>query len=92
MSGITRKTRDRKTIQRWASARGGVPASVRGTQRDSAGIIRIHFPNYEESADELVEISWPDFFEKLESESLAVLYQEATQEGEISRFNKIVNA
>lgn len=92
MSGITRKTRDRNTIERWASARGGVPASVRGTRRDSAGIIRIHFPNYEQSADELVKISWDDFFEKLERESLAVLYQEATRDGEISRFSKIVSA
>ena len=92
MSGITRKTRDRDTIERWASARGGVPASVPGTQRDGAGIIRIHFPEYEASADELEQISWNDFFDKLERESLALLYQEATRDGEISRFNKIVNA
>ena len=92
MSGITRKTRDRKTIERWASARGGVPASVRGTRRDGAGIIRIHFPNYDESADELVQISWDAFFQKLDGESLAVLYQEATKDGEVSRFSKIVNA
>ncbi len=92
MSGITRKTQDKKTIRRWASARGGVAASVAGTQREGAGIIRIHFPEYEASSNELKPISWDAFFDKLENENLAVLYQEATSEGEISRFNRIVNA
>ncbi len=92
MSGISRTTTDPKTIKRWAEARGGIPASVPGTSKGGAGLIRIHFPDYDESTDSLETIGWDAFFAKLKSESLAIVYQEATSDGEISRFNKIISA
>lgn len=90
MSGISRTTTDHDIIQRWTEARGGVPARVKGTERDGAGLLRIQFSDANDS-DALESISWSDFFDKFEEKSLALAYQEATSAGEISRFNKIVS-
>jgi hypothetical protein len=43
-----------------------------------------------EGPNELEPISWEDFFAKFDESGLALVYQEATSNGEISRFNKIV--
>lgn len=90
MSGISRTTTNHNTIQRWTEARGGRAARVEGTARHSAGLLRIHFPEGSDD-DTLVPIEWDDFFEKFEEKELALVYQEATSDGEISRFNKIVS-
>jgi hypothetical protein len=36
---------DRKKIEKWAEARGGVPSMVRGTGNGDTGILRIMFPD-----------------------------------------------
>jgi hypothetical protein len=66
---MAKTTTDHETIRRWAENKGGKPAAVRRThQGDDVGIIRIMFPNAPQSEhDELVEISWDEFFEDLES-------------------------
>lgn len=81
-------TTDHDEIRRWAEARGGRPASVRGTEADEdAGVLRILFRD-----DAALEaISWDDFFDKFEEEELAFLYQEKTSDGSQSRFFKFVN-
>ena len=84
-----RATTDHKTIQRWAEARGGSPATVKGTQqRQELGILRLDFDPPDES---LKKISWKTFFKKFDEEDLAFLYQEETDEGGTSRFHKFVN-
>ena len=90
MSGISRTTTDHETIKRWTEARGGQAARVKGTAQHSAGLLRIHFPTASDD-NTLEQIPWSDFFEKFEEKELAVVYQEATSDGEISRFNKIVS-
>ncbi len=87
MSGISRTTTDPRTIKRWAEARGGVPARVAGTQEGHAGLLRIAF----DGSSELDTITWPEFLEKFEQEQLALVYQEATTDGEISRFCRLVS-
>jgi hypothetical protein len=79
-------TTDRETVRRWAEEHGGKPAAVRRThQGDDVGIIRIMFPDAPQSEhDELVEITWDEFFEEFEKRYLALLYDEK------SMFNKIV--
>ena len=80
---------DHDTIRRWAEERGGVPAVVRGTEDDEGeGILRIDFA---EPDDSLEEISWEEFFEVFEDRELAFLYQEETEDGNESRFFKLVN-
>lgn len=92
MSSESKMTTDHKTIQTWVEKRGGVPAIVKGTEHDTGypGVLRIHYP--ENSSDEDLEpISWNDFFQKFENSHLAFVYQEKTQDGEVSRFSKIVD-
>jgi hypothetical protein len=83
---MAKTTTDHETIRRWAENKGGTPAAVRRThQGDDVGIIRIMFPNAPQSEhDELVEISWDEFFEEFGKRDLALLYDEK------SMFNKIV--
>ena len=83
-------TTDHDEIRRWAEARGGRPASVKGTGAgDDAGILRINFPGGAE--DSLEDITWEEFFDAFEENNLAFLYQEETASGDESRFFKLVN-
>jgi hypothetical protein len=81
-----RTTTDHTTIRRWAEARGGRPARVRGT--DPGGVLRIDFGEPEET---LEEISWDEFFRVFEDRGLAFLHQDETGDGETSRFSKLVS-
>lgn len=92
MTHESKTTTDHDAIRRWVEARGGKPATVRGTERgEEAGILRVAFPGYEDPDDRDLEvISWDDFFEKFEEADLAFLYQEELEEGAPSRFFKFV--
>jgi hypothetical protein len=82
-------TTDHAEIRRWAEKRGGRPARVKGTGgKDDPGLLRIDFRDPDES---LEEISWDEFFEKFEENDLALLYQDKTESGGESRFNKLVD-
>jgi hypothetical protein len=69
-------TTDHETIRTWAEKHGGKPAAVRRThQGDDVGIIRIMFPQAPQSEHEdLVEITWDEFFEEFEKRNLALVY------------------
>ena len=84
-----KKTTDHDEIRRWAEARGGRPVTVRGTEDsdEPAGVLRIGFSN----DPSLETVDWEDFFEKLEEEDLAFLYQDKTRDGKPSRFFKLVS-
>jgi len=79
-------TTDHHTIRKWAEARGGKPAAVDRThQGGNVGIIRIMFPDAQDSEHEsLAEISWDEFFRAFEDRRLALLYDKNRM------FNKIV--
>lgn len=82
-------TVDHDEIRGWAEERGGVPATVKGTQRGRGpGVIRIDFPDGPEP--KLEQISWDDWFDKFDENELAFLYQDKTASGKLSRFNKLV--
>lgn len=86
----SKTTTNHDEIRQWAEARGGRPASVKGTGGDDeAGILRINFPGGAE--DSLEDISWEAFFKAFEANNLAFLYQEETASGDESRFFKLVN-
>jgi hypothetical protein len=84
-------TTDHNEIRKWVEEREGKPASVRGTEKGSeeSGILRINFPGYS-GEDTLEEISWDEFFRKLEESNLAFLYQKEI-EGKESRFFKFID-
>ena len=86
MSESAKTTTDHDTNRKWAEARDGKPATVKGTGKgEEAGLLRINFPGYAE--DNLEDISWEEFFEKFEEKKLAFLYQDEKD----SRFSKLIN-
>jgi len=83
-------TTNHDEIRRWAEARDGKPASVKGTGGDDdAGLLRINFPGGAEAS--LEEVSWDEWFEKFDEKNLAFLYQDETASGDERRFFKLVS-
>ena len=78
-------TTDHALIRRWIEERRGVPSKVKSTT--DGGILRIDFGEPEE---DLAPLPWPAFFAVFEDRDLAFLYQERTDDGGVSRFNKFV--
>jgi hypothetical protein len=83
--GSAQVTQDHDEIRKWAEARGGKPACVRGTERGNSCLLRIDFPGGA-GADQLAPMQWEEFFEQFDKNGLAFLYQDKGQ----SRFNKFV--
>ena len=91
-AGHSRTTTDHEEIRRWISEHGGRPVSVKGTERrgEQAGILRVNFPG--SPADESFKtIGWDTFFDKFEASQLAFVYQDATADGQQSRFGKFIS-
>ncbi len=94
MAGSSKETTNHEEIKRWAEARGGHPAIVKGTESKgpSAGMLRIDFIGGGEPKDDrLEEVSWDKFFRTIDEKQLAFLYQDKTADGKESRFFKFVN-
>jgi hypothetical protein len=89
-SSEAQQTTDHEVIRKWAEERGGKPATVKATEENGhAGILRIDFDPPDEG---LERISWDEFFEKFDEAGIAVLHQDRTKDGELSRFHKFVRA
>ncbi len=88
----SKTTTNHDEIKKWVEERNGRPATVKNTGRDGedAGLLRIDFPGYS-GEDSLEEISWEDFFRKFDENNLKFLYQEKTEDGKQSRFNKFIS-
>ena len=86
-TGSALSTTDHNTIRKWAEARGGQPARVKGTERGKGdpGMLRIDYPGYggEES---LEKIGWDEWFKAFDEHNLAFLYDDDKE----SRFSKLV--
>lgn len=84
-----RKITDHAAVRRWAEERGGRPVVAKGTEKDGggAGVLRFDFGEKEKS---LEEIDWEAFFDTFERKKLALLAQDRTAGGELSRFFKFV--
>ena len=78
-------TTNHDEIRKWAEARDGHPAVMR--TKGKGGVLRIDFGEREE---EFEPIEWDEFFKIFDQNDLAFLYQDKTQEGGTSRFNKFV--
>jgi len=84
MSSSTTTT-DHDEIRKWAEKRDGHPARVK--TRGKGGILRIDFGEPEET---LEPVAWDEFFKVFDENKLAFLYQDKTQDGGTSRFNKFI--
>lgn len=82
-------TTDHDAIRAWIEERGGTPSRVKGTEDDEGeGILRVDFAEPDEA---LEPITWDEFFETFEDRKLAFLHQDATEDGNESRFFKFVD-
>ncbi|HWC26400.1 MAG TPA: hypothetical protein VG474_07450, partial [Solirubrobacteraceae bacterium] len=82
---------DHDEIRRWAEARDGTPASVKGTGGgDDPGILRIDFPGGA-GEESLAHIGWAEWCEKFDEQRLAAILQERKADGEDSTFIKLVS-
>jgi len=77
---------DHDAIRKWAEGKGGKPAAVDRTHSDEdVGLIRIMFPDAPNSHHEnLVEITWEEFFKEFDERNLALIFDEG------SLFNKLI--
>ncbi|MCT2141112.1 hypothetical protein [Dietzia cinnamea] len=91
MASESTTTTDHGEIRKWVESNDGKPACVRDTGKgDDPGVLRFDFPGG--AGDESLEqISWDEWFEKFDSQGLALLYQEKKASGEGSTFFKLVN-
>lgn len=88
----SKTTTNHDEIRKWVEERGGKPATVKGTgnKKDGIGILRIDFPGYS-GEDSLQEIGWDEFFNAFDTNDLEFLYQNKTESGKKSHFNKFVS-
>lgn len=87
----SQRTTDHQKIKAWAEARGGVPAKIKDTGKQSSdGVLRIHFPERSNNDEEFEEISWNNLFENFDSNKLDFLYQDEKAGGEESTFHKFI--
>ena len=80
-------TIDHEEIREWVEERDGVPSVLRG-EEGIADLLRIDFGDGEEN---LMEISWNEFFKIFEDSTRAFVYQEETPEGDVSRLCKFIS-
>lgn len=77
---MSETTTDHDRIREWADGKGAKPAAVEKTHsEDDVGLIRIMFPDNPNSHhDNLVEITWDEFFEEFEEKGLAMIIDDKT--------------
>jgi hypothetical protein len=85
----TNTTTDHDEIRRWVEEHDGTPAIVRDTREGGSGVLRIDFPGGA-GEDQLEPVSWDEWFEVLDRNGLAFLYQEQKSGGGDSTFFKLV--
>jgi hypothetical protein len=89
-AGKTLETKDRKTIEKWAEARGAKPATVPGTEHgDHLGVLRFDFPDY--GGQDLKHVSWDEWLRTFEERDLTFVYQETTKDGKQSNFFRLTS-
>lgn len=91
MSAESKVTTDHEEIRKWVEERDGNPARVKASSKGGGGgLLRIDYPGFS-GEDTLEEITWDEFFEAFEENSLAFLYQDETKDGKESRFSKLID-
>jgi Rho termination factor, N-terminal domain len=86
-AGRSLATTSHEVIRRWAEDRGGVPATVDGTEHgDHLGVLRFDFGGENEN---LRRVSWEEWFDTFDARKLNFLYQEERKDGDQSNFFRL---
>src|SRR4051794_31018683 len=86
-AGRSLVTTHHEVIKRWAEERGGVPATVEGTDHgDHLGVLRFDFGGDD---DRLRHVSWEDWFGTFDARRLNFIYQEQRSDGKQSNFFRL---
>jgi hypothetical protein len=82
-------TTHHEVIKEWAEERGGVPATVGGTEHgDHLGVLRFDFGGDD---DDLRHVSWEEWFKTFDERQLNFIYQESRSDGNQSTFFRLEN-
>ena len=85
--GRSLATSSHEVIRKWAEERGGVPATVEGTEHgDHLGVLRFDFGG---DSDNLRHVSWEEWFATFDARNLNFLYQEERKDGNQSNFFRL---
>ena len=85
--GRSLATTNHEVIKRWAEERGGIPATVEGTEHgDHLGVLRFDFGGDD---DRLRHVSWDEWFETFDARRLNFIYQEERSDGRPSTFFRL---
>jgi hypothetical protein len=85
--GRSLATTSHEVIRRWAEDRGGVPATVEGTEHgDHLGVLRFDFGG---DSENLRHVSWDEWFATFDQRKLNFLYQEERKDGNQSNFFRL---
>ncbi|HEU4674944.1 MAG TPA: Rho termination factor N-terminal domain-containing protein [Motilibacteraceae bacterium] len=94
-AGRSLVTTSHDVIMQWADERGGVPATVRGTEHgDLAGVLRFDFTQTDpdpSGEDRLEHIGWDEWFATFDERRLNFIYQEQRSDGRPSTFFRLEN-
>jgi hypothetical protein len=94
-AGRSLVTTSHDVIRQWAQERGGVPATVRGTEHgDLAGVLRFDFTETDpdpSGEDRLEHIGWDEWFATFDERRLNFIYQEQRSDGRPSTFFRLEN-
>jgi hypothetical protein len=87
--GRSLATTHHEVIRQWAEERGGVPATVEGTEHgDHLGVLRIDFRDKDTN---LRQVSWEEWFKTFDDRGLNFIYQEQRSDGTQSNFFRLEN-
>jgi hypothetical protein len=87
--GRSLATTHHEVIRQWAEERGGVPATVEGTEHgDHLGVLRIDFGGEDSN---LRRVSWEEWFKTFDMRRLNFIYQEQRTDGTQSNFFRLEN-
>ncbi len=85
--GRSLATTHHEVIKQWAEERGGVPATVEGTEHgDHLGVLRFDFGG---EAENLRHVTWDEWFQTFDARRLNFIYQEERSDGRQSNFFRL---
>jgi len=86
-AGRSLVTTSHDVVRQWAEERGGVPATVAGTEHgDHLGVLRIDFGG---DSDNLRKVGWDEWFDTFDARRLNFIYQEERSDGRQSTFFRL---